>query len=131
MTSFPYRPIRVRKVGIHWRPFATVIVASVHGVIELDFLVDSGADFTVLPKSVGEQLGFIPPNAHISHFSGVGDGVVPYVMKRVRLKIGMTWIVARVAWALEEITPILGRLDVFDQFTVLFDRHHRRVLFRR
>lgn len=127
MTSFPYRPIRIRRVGIHWRPFATALVSSNGKSIELDFLVDSGADFTVVPKSVGEQLGF---EQH-DHFMGVGAGIAPYVLKRVTLQIGKTAIPARIAWALDEVTPVLGRLDVFDQLSVSFDRRRKRVILTR
>jgi len=131
MTSFPYRPIRIRRVGIHWRPFATAILSYRGESIELDFLVDSGADFTVIPKSVGEQLGFDQPAKSVEHFTGVGAGVVSYVLKRVRLQIGDAKIAVRIAWALEEVTPVLGRLDVFDQLSVSFDRQRKRVVFKR
>lgn len=131
MTSFPYHPIRIRKVGIHWRPFATAILSYKGNSVKLEFLVDSGADFTVVPKSVGKQLGFETPAKSVDHFMGAGGGVVPYVLKRVGLRIGETSIAARIAWALDEVTPVLGRLDVFDQLSVSFDRQRKRVLFKR
>ena len=131
MTSFPYRPIRIRRVGIHRRPFTTAVLSYKDKLVELDFLVDSGADFTVVPKSVGEQLGFETPTKSIDHFMGAGGGVVPYVLKRVRLQIGEIPIIGRIAWALEEVTPVLGRLDVFDQLSVSFDRQRKRVIFTR
>ena len=131
MTSFPYRPIRIRRVGIHWRPFTTAILSYKDQLVELDFLVDSGADFTVVPKSVGEQLGFETPTKAVDHFMGAGGGVVPYVLKRVRLQIGEIPIIGRIAWALEEVTPVLGRLDVFDQLSVSFDRQRKRAIFKR
>ena len=131
MTSFPYRPIRIRRVGIHWRPFTTAVLSYKDKLVELDFLVDSGADFTVVPKSVGEQLGFETPTKSVDHFMGAGGGVVPYVLKRVRLQIGEIPIIGRIAWALEEVTPVLGRLDVFDQLSVSFDRQRKRVIFKR
>jgi len=62
---------------------------------------------------------------------GAGGGVVPYVLKRVGLRIGETSIAARIAWALDEVTPVLGRLDVFDQLSVSFDRQRKRVIFKR
>lgn len=129
MTSFPYRPIRIRRVGLHWRPFATVILSHRDTSIELDFLVDSGVDFTVVPKSVGEQLGFDQPAQPVDHFTGAGSGVVPYVLKHISLQIGHTVMTARIAWALAEVTPVLGRLDIFDRFTVSFNRQHKRVTF--
>lgn len=94
----------------------------------MDFLVDSGADFTVVPKSVGQQLGFGPPTQAVDHFTGAGAGVVAYVLKRVELQIGAFRFAARIAWALAEVTPVLGRLDVFDELTVAFDRQRKQVL---
>jgi len=63
---------------------------------------------------------------------GLGESVVPYLVKNVRMAIGSEEINARVGWALiEEVPFILGRLDIFDQFHVAFDNNARKVVFRR
>lgn len=61
---------------------------------------------------------------------GIGDTVVPYVIKKVVLKIGDRQFNVRLGWALIEEVPILiGRLDFFDFFKIEFDQQERILRF--
>src|SRR3989338_2131804 len=117
MVAFPYRKEKSDLFGETYRP-----IAAVHFVVddETEFVqfmyVDSGADVTLVPKSVGELLGFSVLESEIKQIYSVSRHSVPVIIKGVKLKIGGYEFEAKVAWCLNENVPLLlGRLDVFDK----------------
>jgi hypothetical protein len=55
---------------------------------------------------------------------------IPIVVRRVSMKIGDKEFEARVAWSLTEDVPlVLGRLDVFNKFDILFKEREEKVVF--
>jgi len=80
--------------------------------------VDSlSADVTVIPRRLGEFLGFVIEQHEISEICGIGDAVVPIIVKNIRMDIGEREFDAQIAWAMiNDIPPLLGRPDVFDRF---------------
>jgi predicted aspartyl protease len=98
---------------------------------ELDMLVDSGADITFIPKLVGEQLGFTR-SRHETAFTAYGVGSeLSYLVREMPIKIDETEITIRLLWGQDEdVTDVLlGRLDVFDHFDVLFSQRNNTVKF--
>ena len=72
--------------------------------------VDSGADITLIPRSVGDLLGFEVERERIVDISGVGGGNVPVIIKETVIDIGGEIFDARVAWALiEDVPPSSGQ----------------------
>jgi hypothetical protein len=96
-----------------------------------DMYVDSGADITLIPYSVGIVLGFsLKPEDEIRRIGGVGGGKISVVVRRVKMRIGSMELNVRVAWCMSEDVPlILGRLDVFNKFDVLFKEREQKVVF--
>jgi hypothetical protein len=97
----------------------------------LDMIVDSGADVTFIPKIVGEQLGLIrTPHEFVAEAKGVGS-VVPYLLRQLKVNIEGRVLLIRVLWGQDEQIEdvLLGRLDVFDHFDVLFSQKRREVVF--
>ena len=76
--------------------------------------VDSGADITLLPRELGENLDLTIEEEKIQEISGVGGGSIPVIIKTIEMRIGDHAMNARVAWSLEEDVPaLLGRMDIF------------------
>lgn len=47
---------------------------------------------------------------------------VPYILKKVVLLLNGKKFEIRVAWALvEEVPTLMGRIDIFDKFRIIFD----------
>jgi predicted metal-dependent HD superfamily phosphohydrolase len=66
-----------------------------------------------------------------SEVQGIGEGTVPYILGRVRIKIENFEIAARIGWALiEEVPFILGRLDVFEALVIEFRQFENRILLK-
>ncbi|MBI2232642.1 MAG: hypothetical protein HYU56_01875 [Candidatus Aenigmarchaeota archaeon] len=98
-------------------------------ILELPY-VDSGADITLIPNTVGELLGFEKENDNIKEVYSVGKKSIPIIIKKIKLRIANHEFEARVAWALTENVPILlGRMDVFDKFKITFDQAKKKTIF--
>jgi|SRR3989344_1647797 len=115
--------------GAIWRPVASVTFINGEREIWESVYVDSGADVTLISKSVGDALGFrLEENENITEIKGVGERGVPIVIKKVKVKIGEKLIDTRIAWALiEEVPLLLGREDVFSLFDICFKKNKKTV----
>ena len=92
-------------------------------------LLDSGADLSLIPYSVGETIGLELDFENRSEVQGIGEGSVPYILTKIKLKIEKVEISARVGWALiEEVPFILGRLDLFQKFSIEFREFENKIL---
>lgn len=112
------------------RPVADIFIRSTGGTwIRFRPFIDSGADITVIPYSVGLYLGF-EMGDEIVEFSGVSGRHVPVLIKRLTMRIGERELEPRVAWALiEEAPPLLGRMDIFDRFSITFREDREEIVF--
>ena len=128
--EFRYRKQESRIFGEIERPMAEVVLIGKREIREV-FFIDSGADLTLIPRSVGELLGLEFKEKEIVDMYGVGKSVISVVIKGIRMRFGKHEIPARVAWALtEEIPLLLGRVDVFDPFHITFKQNNKKVIFK-
>src|SRR3989338_502234 len=119
--EFKFREGHSRIFGKILRPFADVILQNEGKELLYHMIVDSGADLTLIPKSVGDYLGFKIDNDSIKEVKGVGEQNVQIVLKKINLQIGNKKIEADIALCLiEEVPLVLGRKDVFDNFEITF-----------
>ena len=117
--EFPYRREKSSTFGVMFRPVAKVILED-----EFDqwLYVDSGADITLIPLSVGDLIGLHRlKHDKLQRIMGVGKSSVPIIVKTISMRIGPISFRARVAWSqVEEVPLLLGRTDVFRRFSVTF-----------
>jgi len=117
--EFPYVKERSSIFGVVSRPVAKV-------VLEDEFpqwmYVDSGADITLIPLSVGRLIGLQRMKRdRLERITGVGGSSIPIVVKPASMRLGSVQFRARVAWSqVEEVPLLLGRMDVFRRFDVSF-----------
>ena len=111
------------------RPVADVWLKKGSGWIEFHPYIDSGADVTLIPLSLGELLGFKTEDEKIEEIGGI-RGVVPVIYKNWQIKIGEKALPILIAWALiEEAPPLLGRADIFDFYKVTFNQKKEEIIF--
>lgn len=93
------------------------------------FYIDSGADITLIPRSLGELLGFtVKDSSEIQEIKGIGERGVPFVLKKLKIKFDNTIVETRIAWSLiEEVPPLLGRLDIFQLFNIIFQKEKKTI----
>lgn len=106
------------------RPVADVFLKTKKDFwIEFHPYIDSGADITMIPLSFGKLIGFKIDESKIQQIGGI-RGSVPVINTKATIKIGDKTFIVNVAWALiEDVSPLLGRMDVFDVFKITFEQY--------
>lgn len=131
MIVFHYKREPARIPGhFVYRPVAEVYLKAISGKwIEFNPYIDSGADVTLIPLSLGKLLGLEIDKNKIEEIGGI-KGNVPVIYTKAALRIGDKEILTQIAWALiEEVPPLLGRTDIFDNFKVTFDQTNGIIIF--
>jgi Aspartyl protease len=99
---------------------------------EVLMVVDSGAEVSLISKTLGEELGFsVAYGEKIEIGQGVG-GEIEYINRIIDISIAGHTFKAPVAWILSEVgdTPLLlGREVVFDLFDIKFVKAEERIEF--
>jgi len=132
MIEFPFIRRSSKKLGDIFKPIVPVGIVGPKHNINVMMLLDSGADISMIPYSVGEVLGLELNMKTRSEAQGIGEGSVSYVLGSAILRIGHYEIPARIGWALiEEIPLILGRLDIFRTLSIEFRESENRILIRK
>lgn len=127
--SFPFERV-LTPIGFVWIPVARVTVSAGGRRLDLDMIVDTGADLTMIPRQIGSDSGFRAGRAAPSSLCGISGGAA-YFLKSARLSIGPFHFPARVAWVQSDDAPILlGRTDALEKLVVEFDGPQRRTTMR-
>lgn len=113
------------------RPRIDIKIA--YGLINKKFnaLLDSGADYCLLPKTVGTELGLKLPEKSSGTSLGVG-GQVPVKHIKLDLKLGSYKLKIIFAWfyTQDNIPVIIGRKGIFDQFNIDFCQKENKIVLR-
>ncbi|MBI2136204.1 hypothetical protein HYU06_03975 [Candidatus Woesearchaeota archaeon] len=127
--EFNFRLEHSRIFGPILRPVARVFFINNNIEYPEHVYVDSGADISLIPKSIGDIIGFvIEKTDKITEIKGVGERAVPIIIKKIKLKIGDKVFDIRIAWALiEEVPLLLGRTDIFDLFDICFKKNKKTI----
>ena len=112
-------------------PYITISVSTGYGWRNLDFLVDSGADVSMVPKSIAELVGLDLKKARKHRTYGVeGKGLLVYEGS-LAIKIGTHQIKIPCLFSSQEKTPLLlGRTGLFNRFTIVFENRTKNIIFR-
>lgn len=113
--------------GYVYRPVAWVEFwsKSTNNWIGIWMVVDSGADYSLLPRYMSEYLGINLRN-DCKDFStlGVGGKEKVYLLKKEKIKLGMWEITAPVGFLDNNaIPPLLGRHGFMEKFSTIFFNH--------
>lgn len=129
MTVFRYKSERGAHQKLVKRPVADVWFRKGGGWVEFHPYIDSGADVTLIPFSLGELLGFKTEEEGIEEIGGI-RGAVPVIYKKWEVKVGERVLPILLAWALiEGVPPLLGRTDIFDFFQITFQQKKGKIIF--
>ena len=131
MITFPFKRRQSKRLGEVLKPLIPVRLVGPESSETVLMLLDSGADLSLIPYSVGEAIGLEPDMSRRSEIQGVGEGSVPYILSRVQISIGATEVPVRIGWTLiEEVPLLLGRLDVFRHFAIEFRTFENKILLK-
>lgn len=133
MIIFHYKrePARIPGQFIY-RPVAEIYLQSKSGSwIKFNPYIDSGADVTLIPLSLGKLLGLTIDKDKIEEIGGI-KGSVPVIYHKIKVRIGEYNLPVQIAWALiEEIPPLLGRTDIFDFSHIMFKQDQGIITFEK
>lgn len=129
MYTYPYEKKRIDE-GVLADPRITIEAQTLQGFLSFKFLVDSGADVTTLPLDpYGELFGFHPHKNTVTTIGGIeGKGVQAYPHRLV-FRIRKHSFTVRCYFVKSRVDPLLGRLDVWDKFSIIFDNQRQRTIF--
>lgn len=129
--SFPYqfKIIRNEKIA---DPVIYLNTFTQFGIRKIGFLVDSGSDACVLPLAPYHYwFNFIPNPRTKTILGGIeGRGVEAYPSE-ITLQIGNENLVVHCYFVKSNSLPLLGRLDIWGKFSLLFDNKKEQVVFER
>jgi hypothetical protein len=101
--------------------------------LEINTLVDSGADTTFIPYLLGIELGFDKNKGDlVKNAFGVGSSI-QYIEKGLSIKIDDETLEIPVCWCLNETIDdlLLGREGIFSKYKVIFDEKAKSVTFEK
>lgn len=125
--NFPFQKKRSDIFGTIHRPVAYVNFWStvINNWVRVAMIVDTGADYTLLPHFYAHDLGINLKKDCKSHFTfGIGGRERVHIFKEARVKLG-SWERTIPVGFLERdnIPPLLGRQDFLEVFDIRFSRH--------
>ena len=102
------------------------------GYQAFEFIVDSGADCTVVPRDMATLVGIKLPRQADEYLTGVSGKSMACYKGKLSLKIQNQKFDVQCLFTRSNKTPLLlGRVDFFSIFQVLFDGNDCSMLFTR
>ena len=123
--ELPYRPNPANQ------PIVYVFLRGPERSLTAGMLVDSGADSSVIPWSLGIHLGFRETaEEHVRTVTGIGGGI-QVRPRRLQMTLGAAGpeLEIETLWAAVETPVLLGRKGIFDRFRVEFDQRAGKLRF--
>lgn len=124
--KFHFEELPSELFGSIWRPYATVdLQGPSGGWIRVRMVIDTGADYTVLPASFADDLGIdLARDCTVHTTRGVGGHASIYLYKGLIAQIGDIERTIPVGFLEHDDVPaLLGRHEFFETFRVVFENH--------
>lgn len=122
--SFPYEVEPSQIFGVVKRPIAQVSFWSEKRKRWLNYtlIVDTGADYTLLPYSAAFDLGVdLERDCREYKTFGIGGSENVYLVKGFKIKLGKRELKIPLGFlSRDDIPPLLGREECLNKFAVLF-----------
>ena len=132
MTIFRYKEEKMGRGKKIRRPVADIFLKTqADNWIEFHPYIDSGADLTLIPLSLGKLLGFSADRRRVEQLGGI-SGSLPVIFEETIMRLGEEEFLIHLSWAqVENVPPLLGRTDIFDVFEVIFRQYEDKVIFEK
>lgn len=129
--EFPLRRFRT-KFGVLYRPIIPVFLKVGKGRERFRFILDSGAEFTMVPRWVSRRVGIDVDEFSRLTVEGIEGHGLTGVLAPMPIQIASDKLIVRCFFADKDNSPfLLGRADLFDRFNILFDARKKKVVLTR
>lgn len=117
-----------QKADSEYYPVITLSLIYKGAKLVIDALVDSGANISVFGASVAESLSLNIESGRRTFLGGVGGRILGYE-HALDMEIADKRFKAKVIFSREFLVSfnLIGRKDVFDEFTICFNEKKKRV----
>ncbi len=124
--SYQYKKI---DFGVVFDPLIRIKVLTIVGWENYKFLVDTGADTTTLPFYLSKVFKTKIDPSKRTKIGGIErKGIFGYPAK-IRIMLGKEELILRSHFIKSDIVPLLGRLDLLDKLSLLFNSKKREIVF--
>lgn len=124
IASFPFTFVGSTKIGRIYRPYGIISVYSKSRKRwrSLEVIIDTGADYTLLPNKFSEFLGIdLQKDCVVETTLGVGGSETVYQYKNLPIKIGDLEMKIPVGFLeRNDIPAFLGRLNCLENLRLVF-----------
>lgn len=129
--EFPFKYVNLPSVGKVFYPYIPVYLKTVEGWKDFDFIVDTGADLTTLPRRAEEILGIDLSQCEESKAEGIGGVEIKTWETKIPIRIKDFEVEIRCSITKDDKTPfLLGRIDLLDEhFSWHFDSRTKKIVF--
>lgn len=125
--KFVFRAIPSEIFGTIWRPYADVLMRKKDQTSwrKATMVIDTGADYTILPRSYAAYLGIdLGKDCIVHNTHGIGGAETVYFHKDLLVKLGNFQRKIPVGFLeRDDIPPLLGRHEFFETFRSVFEKH--------
>ena len=122
--TFPFDKSYSRIFKNVYRPIAKVNFWSmkINNWVEVIMIVDTGADYTLLPRFYSIELGIdINKKCTVHKTGGIGGKEKVYLYRKAKIKLGKWDRIIPIGFLnRDNIPPLLGRQDFLETFKVTF-----------
>ena len=126
--EFPL-PEKRTPFGLLPDPKITLHVKTRGGYLPYRFLLDTGADVSMVPFSMADDLGIDPARCPRDQCAGIEGRPVRVYRARMAVRIGHVDLTLGCLISESDSTPfLLGRADLFSRFNITFDNEHKRII---
>ncbi len=102
------------------------------GYQPFEFILDSGADCTMVPRYMASLVGIQLPDVPDTYVRGITSGRMPANKGQLRLRLEGEEFEVRCLFTKSNRTPfLLGRIDFFSLFDVHFDNQNSQIILER
>lgn len=113
-------------------PGLVVAVLLTSGYQPFEFILDSGADCTMVPRYLSDLVGIQLPDLPDTYIGGISGKKMPAYKGELRMKLRTEEFDIRCVFTRSNRTPfLLGRVDFFSLFDVCFDAANCRIILKR
>lgn len=129
MASFEFPLLRkLTPLGVISDPKVPLVVHTLVGDITYQFLLDTGADFSLAPRRLAQQVGLNWERLPTAQILGVGAGAMAARVGSLPLRIGDVELSVRCMFVDISAAPfLLGRADILDRFVITLDAVRERI----
>lgn len=133
--TFPFVYAKVESLGTLFYPFVQASLKTIYGWQEFDFLVDTGADVTTLPKNILPLLSIGSKVLKRQKTQGVGGVWVKTFETKIPILIGQDEFPIHVSitdTGEEGLPLLLGKKDIFEKrFSLKIDSKNKLTILKR